>query len=379
LKKLPTELYESFGNTIERIARQPEDLASQAIKILMWIHLAERPLSVDELLHALATEPGHHDLDHDNFPSRSTFLNCCLGLAITDDETLTVRLVHYSLEEYLKTQAQLFPRGHEMIAEVCLTYLMFESCTSELVSGTSWDEIKLRIQEMPGPPELALLAYASCEWGHHARKGHPLEEPAASMTLKYLSESWKKRQISISYLYLQIRKTENIRVSKEFLLSFSSLHIAAFFGIHQVLLDTPLADLGLDGKDNYYGRTPLSWAAKNGHEAVVKLLLEEAVDVDSKDGDGQTPLSWAAGNGYEAVVKLLLEKAADVDSKDTRYGQTPLSWAAENGHEAVVKLLLEKAVDVDSKDRYGRTPLAWAAGNGHGAVVGLLESETQRS
>ncbi|KAF2183391.1 ankyrin, partial [Zopfia rhizophila CBS 207.26] len=61
----------------------------------------------------------------------------------------------------------------------------------------------------------------------------------------------------------------------------------------------------VDSKDGY-GWTPLSWAARSGHEAVVKLLLETGkVDVDSKGGYGWTPLSWAAGNGHEAVVKLL--------------------------------------------------------------------------
>jgi ankyrin repeat protein len=54
---------------------------------------------------------------------------------------------------------------------------------------------------------------------------------------------------------------------------------------------------------------PLWWAAENGHEAVVKLLLDkDGVDPDSKGGNGETPLWWAAANGHEAVVKLLLNK-----------------------------------------------------------------------
>ena len=124
-----------------------------------------------------------------------------------------------------------------------------------------------------------------------------------------------------------------------------------------------------------YGLTPLSWAAGNGYDAVVKLLLaKDGVDPDLKDSPyGRTPLSWAAQGGHEAVVKLLLEtRKVEVDSKD-KDGRTPLSWAAQGGREAVVKLLLEtRKVEVDSKDEYGRTPLSWAAQGGHEAVVKLL-------
>jgi ankyrin repeat protein len=46
-----------------------------------------------------------------------------------------------------------------------------------------------------------------------------------------------------------------------------------------------------DSKYTQYSRMPLSYAAENGHEEVVKLLLEQAVDVDSKDKYGRTALS----------------------------------------------------------------------------------------
>jgi ankyrin repeat protein len=54
-----------------------------------------------------------------------------------------------------------------------------------------------------------------------------------------------------------------------------------------------------------YRQTPLSPAAQNGHDTVVKLLLQAGADIESKDIDGHTPLSMAAYNGHDAIVKLL--------------------------------------------------------------------------
>ena len=82
-------------------------------------------------------------------------------------------------------------------------------------------------------------------------------------------------------------------------------------------------------------------AAKSGHKAVVRLLIErDGVDLNAKENHcGLAPLICAAGWGHEAVVRLLLEgDGVDIDAKDDNGGDT-LSWAADNGNETVVRLL----------------------------------------
>jgi ankyrin repeat protein len=129
----------------------------------------------------------------------------------------------------------------------------------------------------------------------------------------------------------------------------------------------------VDTKEYEYTRTPLSWAAENGHKAVMELLLAKGAVVDSKDVDNWTPLSWAASYGHEAIVELLLENGAKVDS--TTKDATPLLRAAESAHEAIFELLLKKGAPVDPKNAKNRTPLSFAARLGYKAIVELLLKE----
>ena len=67
-------------------------------------------------------------------------------------------------------------------------------------------------------------------------------------------------------------------------------------------------------------------ASCEGHEAVVRVLLEGGADVNKITDDGYTPLHIASSKGHEAVVRVLLEGGADI-SKAANNGCTPRSVA----------------------------------------------------
>jgi ankyrin repeat protein len=85
--------------------------------------------------------------------------------------------------------------------------------------------------------------------------------------------------------------------------------------------------IGKDGTYSYNGWSPLAWSAVRGDEDVMKLLLRiEGIDVDVKCPKGRTPLSFAAENGHVGIARLLLAAGANPNTRDDML-RTPLHWA----------------------------------------------------
>jgi len=106
----------------------------------------------------------------------------------------------------------------------------------------------------------------------------------------------------------------------------------------------------------------LQRAARNGHEAVCRLLIEHGTNIRANDNYS---LQWAARNGHEAVCRLLIEHDADIHARD----DLAFQLATKYGHEAICRLLIEHGANINADDDFA---LRLAADYGREAVCRLL-------
>ena len=389
LENLPKELDALYDRILLKIKNtQPPQIVTQIATLLQWAVVAVRPMSLAEMSDVIRIK--RREGFSNNRIMRDLVADC-KGLLVIIDETIS--LVHQSVKDYLVVQdpdtnvpQNIFRLeenlAHEEVARTCISYLQSGSLAND-----PGEDISVRSTIRAREVSFPLLSYSILNWPAHARLS---EQDIFDNRNLFFTRISKRRE---TWLDANWALTGIANSPKK----FSLLHIAAYFNLPVLtkrLLKCHSSFFYLflvNSKDNN-GRTPLSWAAGEGHKAVVELLFKKGAKLESKCNYCRTPLWWAARNGHEAVVKLLLDKGANTESKDDYSGRTPLWWAAENGHEAVVKLLLDKGANTESKDNFGRapmrrdfeaifkstgknsglTPLLCAAENGHEAVVKLL-------
>ncbi|WP_233849327.1 ankyrin repeat domain-containing protein [Paraburkholderia sp. HD33-4] len=119
------------------------------------------------------------------------------------------------------------------------------------------------------------------------------------------------------------------------------------------LLANPKTDIEIQDKA---GENAMMMAALVGDLNFVNLLIAKDAEVNKK---GWAPLHYAAANGHDDVVKVLLDHSAYVDAGSPN-GTTPLMMAARGGHVSTVKLLLDNGADLSVKNQIGMTALDFA-------------------
>lgn len=365
LNNLSTNLTEAFQSTMDRIANLSVTRRDLAFRTLMWISHARRPLTVPELQHAMALRLEDKDLDRDNIPSLRTLVDCCCGLVQVDHETSIVRLVHHSLEEYLRDQEHgLFIDPNLHITRVCLKYLTLEPLRK--LPFKSRSDFAAALEDFP------LLEYATLEWGHHARGVSVAEVKDLAMSLLLDSLCL----ISIARVR-DYRKAFPQWKSRAWAWAYSGgagISVAASFGLTdllRLLIEQHKQNLRLDSR-NLHGSTPLHEAALYGHVEAAKLLLEYDADLLATNYSQSTPLFLAVAHGQLSMASFLLQHGRhQLDVRGPK-GFTVLHKAVEQGNEEMVTILLQAGALAAARDSQGMTALHHAALRGNLSIARLL-------
>ena len=136
------------------------------MRILSWISYALRPLSFCELQHAISIEPEDDDVDEEAMLEREDVLSVCAGLLIMDQQSQTVRLIHYTAHDYFERfRDRLFPGFHANITLSCVTYLSLKA----LYKSRQWVYFLYREGEHLFE-EYPFVRYAAQYLGDHARR-----------------------------------------------------------------------------------------------------------------------------------------------------------------------------------------------------------------
>ena len=105
------------------------------------------------------------------------------------------------------------------------------------------------------------------------------------------------------------------------------------------------------------GDTPLTLAARHGHDNVVHALLSDfQCPVDARGQNGYTALHYSCRYGHVDIVRTLIKHKANFNDR-TDSGDTPLTLAARNKHDNIVHALSDYNCEIFARAKYAYTAL----------------------
>lgn len=386
----------AYDQAMQRIAAQRPGMRILAHDAMSWITYAKRLLTVVEVRYALGIRHGTSHFDEESLCNIDDIVSACGGLVIVDQGKYrdTVRLVHYSTQEFMRQAGETyFPNAQEHIAVSCLTYLLYDD-----FDGGWWYESRNRNEEvdrvnrkdyttyiMDFVQQYPFVVYAAHHWATHASACS--EQSVRDAMMQFLSDDYK---VSSATQVLLLRPRENAinhggisKVIYTYELDpypsqtgnpMSGMHLVAFLGVREIVSMLLANGFAADVRD-VFNRSPLFWAALNGHTAVVDLLLslnDIGLDPISRY-DRISSTSAVSGGEIPGVQRLVLHEDVNLNAKDSPDQKGPASRAAEDVSLAIVgKNLTPSTVDVNCQDSSGTTPLMVAVKGGHDEVVAQL-------
>ncbi|KAM0705490.1 hypothetical protein Q7P35_006849 [Cladosporium inversicolor] len=407
LKEIPDGLDELFQDIITRGTRDDTHL----IPTLQWIMFAQRPLTCQELYHAIihtSNEELQLVSEHERISAKNAehfLLNSTKGLAETSKgKEPKVQFIHESVRDYLGTTSlkSLAPHlagnlpgsTHDFLKQRCLELVSEGVCRhlslpTILLKAKSGDAEKLRARSKE---DLPFLEYAVSNVLYHAESAgahevsqhdfintfplatwtslnnlherHEIRRYTSSVTLPYvLADRGMVRLLSTEFQ----RRNPDLSVMRE---RHTTLLGAAVYGSHAEVVKKILEQSASKRCSASELEMFVKTAAEKRAPRVLELLIEAGDQLECGKILGSLLVKHSR-SGNKEVVRFLLDKGADVDARGGLYGNA-LQAASVRGHKEIVQQLLDKGADVNAQGGEYSNALQAASAGGHNEIVQQL-------
>jgi ankyrin repeat protein len=410
ISSLPSSLDDAYEDILSKI---PKGQANDAARILRILCLSSRPLTVNELSHALAVDLGQKPcLNIEGRVFRLNEIHFMLGCLVefayekglATQECITIQIAHLSVREYLQSDkirqqstVSIFAIEHSSthmeIAQTCLLYLLEPKISQR-------EHTQDKLMDFP------FASYAAKEWLYHYTRS----DTPSSIVQKLVVELFKD-QGGCFNTWIELRDMGCSWRATDFTDATDSrttpLYHACLLGLTEIAAElVTFYDVNAPG--GRYGNA-LQAAVSQSHIDVVCNLLDgspgvdsdkeslsteqanlserqvteiqtlpktnTSIDVNARGGEYGTSLIAASYNGNRELVLMLLCKGSNINDQVGQYGNA-LAAASLRGHKTVVQELLKAKADFNastSSGRYGNALIA-ASSAGHSEIVQTLLS-----
>ena len=349
LSTLPKTLDETYERILSTIDANGQ--LDDAVLVLQWLCFAKRPQSLKSLVDVLATDVGGNGrfLAEERLPDPLDIITICSSLitireenhsehirVLLDPEDPIIQLAHFSVQEYLLSSRCFLnehfvtPRGHAVLADVCLIYTLHVCAESG-----SLESSKLDI-----PTESASVR----SLGRSVRR--------EDRTLSFAYEQYPLCRYACSWWYKHAAELPMSNLSPRTI----DLTVRLFTN----------HDNSLEQWLKFHNPNPFSWSKgrfRNAYFAGFRHPSRKNADTESKVSRVASPLFYAAATGLPRVMDVLIAHGNDVNQINDIY-PTPLHVAVLKGDSTTVKSILNNGADVDQQHAKAGRPLQIACASG---------------
>ena len=385
----------AIAKIVEQEHRTDRELGLRVLYYVSQSYHSHRPLTVDELRHLLAIQPGSTYIDKDDLYPPDKFRSIAAYLIAIEDidvgnskvqpfnDTVSDFLLSFDIrQEYDRIRGEESPDID--LGMSCLSYL---NCTVFESPCNSVQELDNRTDQYP------FSAYAALFWGDHVRES--LTQPRLISSgieeeiLKFLTDIPRLTSCTQIAWFKKFLDRGSLDVRE----GLTGLHLCAWFGLESIvpaLLSSQDNEINI--RDETYGQTPLMYACRRGKSDTVQKLLALGADVNAISFRGRTAIfeaidsqlytrSTAGGRiphqdedeSQNQVLEVLIgHPDLDVNVTDVQFfNRTPLMIAVLLGQPTMVRALLPRS-SINRQDIYGATALALATLQNSDEIANIL-------